>query len=62
MCNTKVFGGLCVILADDPGQLPLVHGDALWSIPKTPRGGVTISYTKSIGDHKLFNEIEDVIH
>ena len=62
MCNEKPFGGLCVLLAGDPGQLPPIKGDALWSVPKIPRGGVTPAFTKSLGGHNLFNDIEDVIH
>ena len=62
MCNNELFGGSCVLLAGDPGQLPPIQGDALWSIPKTPRGRVNPDYINSIVVHNMFNEIEDVTH
>ena len=62
MCNNKPFGGLCVILAGDPVQLPPIQEGELQIIPKTPRGCVTPAYTESLWGHNMFNDIEDVIH
>ena len=29
--STVIFGGVCVLLIGDPGQLPPVRGDNLWA-------------------------------
>ena len=55
-CNNNDFGGVCVLLAGDPGQLPPVAGTAVWDDVNKVRGD----------DNKngclLFQNVKDVVH
>ena len=55
-CNNKNFGGICVLLAGDPGQLPPVAGTAVWDDVSKVKGS----------DNKtgclLFQNLIDVVH
>ena len=32
-CN-ELFGGLCIVLAEDPTELPPVKASSLWTVPE----------------------------
>ena len=58
MCNTKPFGGICIMLSGDPGQLPPVNGLCMWESPTT-----NTSYrNECLVGFELFNSITDVVH
>eukprot|EP00978_Attheya_sp_CCMP212_P039456 scaffold205276_cov24-Attheya_sp.AAC.1 len=38
MCSQEPFGGITIVLAGDPGQLPPVKGNAVWNKKASNKG------------------------
>jgi len=55
-CNNMNFGGMCVLLAGDPGQLPPVAGTAVWDDVTKVRG------QENKNGCLLFQNLTDVVH
>ena len=58
MCNAQLFGGLCVMLSWDPGQLPPVTGLCMRESLSTN----TPYRNESLVGFELFNKIRDIVH
>ena len=60
MCNDIMFGGICVALFGDPGQLPCVKGYPLWCVPTGSTNSA--KYRHELGGKSLFDSADDVTH
>ena len=60
MCRDVEFGGICVGLFGDPGQLLPVKGFPLWYVP-TGNPNLT-KYLSELFGKTLFDSVQDVVH
>ena len=60
MCSREPFGGVTIVLAGDPGQLPPVKGNALWN-PAAGNSGALQHDFLGFGLYQLFETVVKLI-